>query len=229
MNRTVFTFTCMFMTFAGLLFLGEVKGTLNGSREHKQMAEFWKSKVAREQLKKLLVQGHFADFKQDIALLIPQEIENRKVEEEKQQLRNLASVIPHEGTHEIQLGLSAKKMLLDGKEKVKKREFKEATQILKRLVDTYPDSYHIIEAHYLIIEAYAQQDKNANVITWVEKMVDLFPENRLTGYALLKIGGLYELDGRVEDAVRIYKTIVAVYEDKKLVSQAQVAVSELQL
>lgn len=221
--------SCVAMTFLGLLFLAEVRGKLNTSKEHKELAEFWKSKVAREQLKKLIVMGKFADFKQDVALVIPEYIKEHNVEEEKQKLRSLASIIPHEGSHEITLGYSAEKLLSLGKTSIKKREFETGIKTLEKLIKKYPDSYHIIEAHYLIVEAYSQQDKNPFVIKWVDKMVELFPESRLTGYGLLKLGGLYELDGRHEDAIKIYKTIVAVYRDPKLVAQAQVAVSELEL
>lgn len=229
MNTRVLTFTSLVMTFVALLFLSEVRGRLNGSKEHKELAEFWKSRVAREQLKKLIVKGQFADFKQDVALLIPEKIKNNKIQSEKKKLRSLASVIPHEGTHEITLGYSAQKLLKEGKSLIKKREFRKGIKPLKKLIRKFPDSYHMVEAHYLITEAYAQQEKNEDVIHWVDKMVELFPENSLTGYALLRVGGIYELDGRHEDAVKIYRTIVAVYQDKNLIAQAKVAVSELEL
>lgn len=229
MNKTALALSSLVMTFVGLLFLSEVRGTLNGAKEYQNLADFWKSKVAREQLKKLIVQGQFADFKQDVALLIPNQLQKTKVKEEKQKLRDLASVIPHETDADISLKLSADKLLKRGKDRVKKREYKDGIKILTSLINLYPDSHHLVEAHYLIIEAYSQQEQTAMVITWVDKMVELYPENRLTGYALLKVGGIYEMDGRPEDAVRIYKTIVAVYDDKKLISQAQVAVSELEL
>jgi TolA-binding protein len=229
MNKTTLQLTSLVMTFVALLFLAEVRGALNGEKEHKELAEFWKKRVAREQLKKLIAMGKFADFKQDVALLIPKELKEEKVEAEKQKLRNLASVIPHEGTHEITLGRTAKKMLEEGKAQVKTRNFAEGVKTLQMLIDKFPDSYHIVEAHYLIMESYSQQKKNINVIEWVDKMVELFPENRLTGYALLRVGGLYEIDGRAEDAIRIYRTIVAVYQDKKLITQAQEAVSKLEL
>lgn len=229
MNKTALTFTSLVMTFVGLLFLSEVRGKLNGAKENAQLAQFWKERVAREQLKKLLVKGQFADFKQDVALLLPQYMEERKVEKEKQRLRDLASVIPHEGTHEITLGYSAEKLLKDGKELVAKREYKDGTKKLKKLISRFPDSFHVIEAHYLIIEAYSQQDKNSLVIEWVDKMVELYPDNRLTGWGLLKVGALYELDGRHEDAIRIYKTIIAVYDDSGLITKAKNSVKELQL
>lgn len=229
MNRSTVIFTSMVMTFVSLLFLAEVRETLNSGREQKKVAELWKSKVAREQLKKLIAMGRFADFKQDVALLLPEQFKKKRVEAEKQKLRDLASVIPHEGVHELALGHSASEMLKRGKNLVKKREFQPGIDELKKLIDKFPDSVHVVEAHYLIVESYSQQDKNLATIEWVDKMVELFPSNRLTGYALLKAGGLYELDGRHQDAVKIYKAIVAVYDDKNLVSQAQKAVSEIEL
>ena len=229
MNRTAITFSSLVMTFAGLLFLSHIRGTLNSAKEHKELADFWKQRVAREQLKKLIVKGQFADFKQDVAGLIPERIEKNKVGVEKQKLRNLASVIPHEGTHEIILGYSAEKFLKKGKELIKKRQFKKGVESLRRLIDKFPDSYHVVEAQYLIMESHSQQNKDDKVLAAVEKLVENFPLNRLTGYALLKVGGVYEADGRHDDAIKIYKTIIAVYQEKALVEQAKKAVVELEL
>lgn len=229
MNNRSIIFACITMTFLGLLFLGEVRGKLNTAKEHKELAEFWKKRVAREQLKKLIAMGKFADFKQEVALLVPQVIHEGKAREEKQRLRDLASVIPHEATHSISLGYSASVLIKEGKLKVKKREYGEGIKLLEKLINKFPDSHHVVEAHYLITEAYSRQENNQLVIEWVDKMVELFPENVLTGYALLKVGDVYELDGRHEDAIRIYKTVVAVYKDEKLLSQAKRAVKELEL
>ncbi len=229
MNRGAITFTSLVLTFACLLFLAEVRGTINGAKEHKELAKFWKSKVAREQLKKLIALGKVADFKQDVALLLPEKIKGESIQARKQKLRDLASVIPHENQMEINLSLSASKMLAQGKEHIKKRRYDEGIKVLEKMISEFPDSHHVVEAHYLIIEGFFNQEKNIPVITWVERMVELFPENRLTGYALLKVGGLYEIDGRKEDAIKIYKTIVAVYSDKNLIDKAQVAVGQLKL
>lgn len=229
MNRVSVTITSLVMTFVCLVFLAEVRGTLNGAKEHKDLADFWKSRVAREQLKKLIAFGKMADFKQEVALLIPEKIKYEKSVEQKQKLRDLASVIPHENQVEINFKLSAQKFLIEGKEHIKKRRYKEGVATLTKLIDEFPDSHHVIEAHYLIIEGLFNQEKNLAVIEWVEKMVDLFPDSRLTGYALLKVGGLYEIDGRKDDAIKIYKTIVSVYSDKSLIEKAQNAVGQLKL
>ena len=110
-----------------------------------------------------------------------------------------------------------------------KHEYRKGVDDLKKLIEKFPDSVHVVEAHYLIIESYAQMEKNMNLVMWVEKMVELFPDNRMTGYALLKIGSLYELEGRHDDAIRIYRTIVSAYDDNSLIEKAQKAVKSLDL
>jgi TolA-binding protein len=229
MNTRIIAATCLIMTFSGLLFLSEVRGRLNGAKEHQELAEFWKSRIAREQLKKLIVMGQFADFKQDVALLIPEHVNKEKNDERKNQLRQLASIIPHEKNHEITLGYSAEKFLKQGKDFIKAKEYLAGLVPLKKLINKFPDSHHVIEAHYLIVEAYSKKNSSKEVIEWVDKMVELFPADRLTGFALLKVGELYEKDGRSEDAIKIYKTIVSTYQDKVLTEQAKSAVSQLEL
>ncbi len=229
MNNKALIHSCLVMTLLSLLFLSEVRGKLNAAREYKELSEFWKSKVAREQLKKLMVMGQFADFKQEVALLIPEKIKKSEAEEEQNRLRDLASVIPHESRHKIHIGQSAKELLAAGKSLVKNRKYQEGIKVLEALIDQYPDSHHVVESHYLIVEAYSQLQESKDVIKWVDKMVELFPSNRLTGYSLLKMGQIYETEGRGDDAVRIYKTIVSVYQDKNLLTKAQNSVKQLDL
>lgn len=217
------------MTLVGLIFLGEVRGRLSGVREQRVLAKFWKKRVAQEQLNKMVLIGKFADFKQEVALLIPEAHKKKKKENnEKQKLRDLASVIPHERLP-ISLGTSADRLMREGKEAVMKKEFKVGVKNLEQLIADYPDSHHNVEAYYLIAEAYAQLDKEEQVVRWAEAMIDIFPENRMTGFAMLKLGRIYERESRYEDALKVYKTILFVYDDPTLKARAEKSVKELEL
>ena len=219
----------LMMTFIGLVFLGEVRGRLSGVKEQTILAKFWKKRVAQEQLNKMVLIGQFGDFKQEVALLIPEAHKKKKKEsDEKQKLRDLASVIPHERLP-ISLGTSADRLMKEGKDLVTKKEFKKGIKNLEQLISDYPDSHHNVEAYYLITEAYAQLDKEELVIRWAEAMIDIFPENRLTGFAMLKLGRVYERESRYEDALKVYKTILSVYDDPTLSARAEKSVRELEL
>lgn len=227
MNWSVLACTSVFMAFSSLLFLGEVHRQVNGAEQYEDVANFWKKQVGHEQIRRMVLRGQFAEFKQEVAYLLPDLKEIEKTENVK--LRDLASVLPAQRTDRIYFRESAETLIKSGKALIKKREFAKGVQLLQRLLDNHPDSLHIIEAHYLIVEAYNQQGNHASVLKWTEKMVEIFPENLLTGYALLKAGKAYERDGRFSDAIDIYRTVVSAYSDKGLVKRAQKAVEKLDL
>ena len=220
-------YTSIVMAFLSLLFLGEVHRHVNGSEQYEKVANFWKDQVGHEQIKRMVLLGQFAEFKQEVAYLLP---ESKEIEKSQNlQLRSLASVLPVQRAEKVYMRESADTLMKSGKALIKKRGFAQGVQLLQRLLDNHPDSLHVIEAHYLIIEAYHQQGNHASVLKWTEKMVEIFPENLLTGYALLKAGQVYERDGRFSDAIDVYRTVVSVYSDKGLVTRAQKAVKKLDL
>ena len=219
MKTTGVMVSCIFLTLLMLVFLAEVRQELNGADQQRQLTEFWKKRVAIEQLNKVIMQAQFADFKQEVASLIPDAKPLQDYPEHDQRLRDLASVIPHEKL-KINIGVRANDLIAEGKDAVIKREYEKGVRILKDLIDKYPESHHNVEAHYLIMEAYFNMHQLDKVVDWVDKMIEVFPENRLTGYALLKLGGVYERQSRHEDALQIYRTIISSFEDQNLIATA---------
>lgn len=227
MNKTALVSTSVFMALVALFFLGESHRQISGSENYEKIANFWKQQVGNEQLKRLVLASHFAQFKQEVAIHLPGYLDGSGAESAP--LRSLASVIPRHHTSDIDLNESAEQMLAQGKAAIKKRDYGKGIQILKKLMISHPDSLHQVEAHYLLVEAYHQQDNYGLVLQWTEKMVELYPENPLTGYALLKAGLAYERDGRFENAMDVYRTVVSAYSEKGLIERAQKAAKQLEL
>jgi TolA-binding protein len=55
----------------------------------------------------------------------------------------------------------------------------------------------------------------------IDGMMDLYPDSDLTGFAILRLGKIYENQDRIEDAIEMYKAVLKNYTDKSLVQQAQ--------
>jgi TolA-binding protein len=228
MNRVTLVNTSLLVAFVGLVFLSEVRHQFNGADQQEKIASFWKDQVGQEQLKRLVLASQFAEFKQEVAGFIPDANELDGSDQDFH-LRNLASVIPQKNVSGLQLIESPQNLLNAGKDQIKQRDFGQGIQLLNRLLQNHPDSLYTVEAQYLLVEAYHQQGNTVAVVKWTEKMVELFPENPLTGYALLKVGQVYEADGRYENAIDVYRTIVSAYKDKGLLQRAQSAVKQLGL
>ena len=229
MKTLAVTITCIALSLFSLVFLAQVRKEFNGVEEHQKLAEFWQRQVAVEHLNIALLDAKFSDFQQEVGERLPVAFANLSQGVNRQKVRDLASVIPQEKVS-IELALSAAKMLKNGKQSVIDQEFEKGIATLKDLLRVYPDSHHQVEAYYLIIEAYSNLGKKEEVVQWVDNMVEIFPENRLTGYALLKVGRLYEGQDRLEQALKIYRTILSAYAyDTNLIELTNKSVKLLEL
>jgi TolA-binding protein len=60
-------------------------------------------------------------------------------------------------------------------------------------------------------------------------MISLYPENDLTGFALIRLGKIYENQERLEDAIDVYKAVLKSYPKVTLQKQAQACLKAVQL
>lgn len=218
--------TSTFLVGSLLVLLIFVKQDFSGQKKNQQLVNFWKQQVARIQLDMALQKNEHEIFQQEVALLIPQK---NLQGPNTGAVRSLASVIPREKSP-LTIEMSPRELLRQGKQKVVERDFKRGLSLLDRLITSYPSSLYQVEARYLTIEANFNQGHHSEVVSDVEKMVELFPENRLTGYALLRLGGVFESQDRLEEALKIYRTILYAFpKDKVLTDLADQQVNLLEL
>ena len=174
----------------------------------------------------LLAAGQLADYQQQVATLLPDAIKG-KSDQAAYPLRQLASVIGG-GTKGITIE-RASGLLEQAKGAFREKDFEQANHLLTRLIDRYPESLHVAEAHFLLAEGqYRLKEYDSSVAT-IEKMVDLFPENELTGFALLRLGSVFEKQDRLEDASDIYQAVLGNFKQTDLVHQAQASLKAVKL
>lgn len=181
-----------------------------------------------ESLRADLAEDRLSDFKGQVAAVLPHELSQADAKNQYP-LRQLASVVTQQGALQIE---RASGLLDNGKAKFRLGEFDESNSILYSLIAKYPESVHIAEAYFLLAEGQFQsKDYEASIAT-IEKMISLFPENELTGFALLRLGRIYEIQDRLEDASDIYKSVIANFKQPQwsdLQKQAQVSLEGVRL
>lgn len=174
----------------------------------------------------LLLADQLAEYRQHVATLIPDVMKGMN-EQEAYPLRQLASV--SSGGGDVIRIERASGIFEKAKVAFRDKDFEKSNQLLASLIARYPDSVHIAEAHFLLAEGQYQLKDYSAAINTIEKMVDLFPENELTGFALLRLGHIYELQDRVEDAGDIYKAVLANFKQPDLVKQARMSLKAVAL
>ena len=60
-------------------------------------------------------------------------------------------------------------------------------------------------------------------------MIRLYPESELTGFALLRLGKIYEGRDRIEDAAEIYRSVAFNFTQAELKRQAEASLKAVEL
>ncbi|MNT14759.1 hypothetical protein D3C72_1497750 [compost metagenome] len=58
-------------------------------------------------------------------------------------------------------------------------------------------------------------------LTQIDEMVSQYPDNDLTGYILLRMGQISEMNSQTEEASEIYKTVLKSFKNNDLKTQAK--------
>lgn len=167
-----------------------------------------------------------AEYQQELATLLP-EAKKGKSFQETYRLRQLASVVSSE-TKNLQIE-RASGLFEEAKGLFRQKLYKESNLQFLRLIQLYPQSVHLVEAHFLLVEGLYQVDDFEAAIETIEKMLDLFPESVLTGFALLRLGKIFESHDRLEDAIEVYRAIESNYQNPDLLSQARASLKAVAL
>ena len=72
----------------------------------------------------------------------------------------------------------------------------------------------------MLAEAYYQLKDYERSIDAIDYLMQQFPEHVLTGYSLIRLGKIYEIHDRTEDAILAYGLIRERFQQKDLIRQA---------
>lgn len=181
---------------------------LERAEQAREEAEF-KAQIAAHQL---------ADYQQHVATLLPGAIEKAKDPVEAYPLRQLASLVTTSDALPIE---RASGHFEKCKRAFRDQLFEEASRGLKDLLEKYPESIHAVEAHFLLAETQYQMKDFEQSLSTIDTMIGQYPESELTGFALLRLGRIFEMQDRLEDAADVYRSVLGNFKQPELVKQAQ--------
>lgn len=169
-----------------------------------------------------------AEYRSHVATLIPQAVPDAKDDLQNYRLRTLASVVqtPDKDRLPLERGSGT---FEKAKASFRQGLFEDAIPDFKDLIEKRPESVHVAEAHFLLAEAQFQMKEYEACLATIEAMITLFPESELTGFALLRLGKIYEYQDRLEDAVEVYRAVLSSYQDPPLRTQARLSLKAVEL
>lgn len=196
------------------------------SKIEKEKIKILQESLDREKLRVRVSQENLLDFKQEVAKLISPLLPTKSHGDKGYPLRKLASVTiaPHSDKVKEQIGLI---LFQRGKERFRKGEYTKAIEIFLKVMNQYSYSVNMSENMFLLMESYFQTDQKEECIKMVERMVELFPGNEMTGFSLLRMGKIFEFRQMPDEALDVYKLVIKSFTQPQVVAQATQSLSKL--
>lgn len=217
----------LFLVFISLLFsalvwaYGIFQKHFNGSEIYEEKVAILQEALKREGLRTRLAQENMEAFQQQVAALMPNVLRQKGSGEKGFPLRQLASVTNRDISVADKVREHISEVLFTrAKKKFREGNYSGARDLLIKMIDDFSFSVHVVDAFFLLAEGHFQLGEYEECVKIVARMVQLFPGNELTGFALLRLGKLYELRRRPEEALDIYKTVLRSFPQREVASQA---------
>lgn len=183
--------------------------------------------VEEARFRERLAQEGSRESQQLLAQYLPQNLKDKPKDATTYQLRQVASVL---NSSDVHLGIERASGLLEvAKDEFRAKDFEGSNKKLQRLLREFPDSVHAPEARFLLAEGRFQVHDFEACIEVIEEMVRLYPESELTGFALLRLGKIYEIRDRLEDAADVYRSVTKNFSQPELRAQAGQALGAVDL
>ncbi len=161
------------------------------------------------------------DIQQSVAQMMPA---NKDIVD--QRLKNFASAVRVPAS-EDKLDLSG---VLFEKARVSflNKKYDSSIQQFKDLLEKYPASRFTVESQFLLGESYFLKKDFKNSLLVIDEMVNLYPDNDLTGYALIRLGQMSEINNQHDEAKEIYNMVNEQFSSNGLKLQAQNLIQNLE-
>lgn len=220
MKRTTFLSFILILTAGWMQFYASVRETYNGKSELEQKIASLTKKSEMREIEIALEKEQFLEFRQNVASLMPEVLRENGLGEEGYPYRSLASTITKGESEQIKKAI-AKTLFESGKTHFREKKYAKAIRSFKQVIEKFGFSTYVAESYFLIAESHFQENELEECTSTIQHMVELFPNHELTGFALIRLGRIYEVQNRSEEAVDIYKTVLRSYPQRDVASQAK--------
>lgn len=170
-------------------------------------------------------QNQLKDFQNQIVAQLPE----LKIEDPEKLYfaRNLASVQSTQGNSSKLERPFSFALMKQAKEEFKDKKYKEASEILNEVIKTYPMSSYVVECHFLLAEIAYLQRNYAQSLSVIRTMMKLYPENELTGFIMIRMGQIYQMQHDNEQARVVYETINGQFQNTELKKQTEKLIAKI--
>ncbi len=221
--KSIFLIYCLVLTCGLIWSYSLFANYFNQRPEVAYELEQVKEQLAQEKFEQTIMAYRLKDFEQTVSGLLPAEkfLTNEKIVASRNLLsaiRAPASLPPMDLSSVVYESV---------KNKFKERKFDDVVEKAKKLIDTYPSSVHVVESYFFMAESYFHKSDLKKCTETIDLMVAQFPDHDLTGFILLRLGQISEMNSQPDEAREIYSLVSQQFNNPTLKNQALVLLKEV--
>lgn len=220
MKNYILASFCLLLTAGWAFFYGQAKAYYTKPDQYLVKIEKLKQQLGKEKLRSVLVQYEFEGFRQHVATLLPGVIQEKGNGEASYPYRSLASVVQKTEVEAL-LVLSAKQIFSKAKSDFREKRYQEALIGFDKVIRDHSYSAHVPESLFLKLESHFQLREFSKALKAYEALLQLYPADELTGYAMIRVGKIYEYENRFDDAIQVYRNVLLVFPQREVASLAR--------
>lgn len=201
----------------GLLWgYNEFNSYFNQGKEYQIQVRQLSQKLEKNEFKMALLQNQLLDFQQSVAAVLPPHSQIRN-DVANYELKNFSSGLRAPASI-AQMDLSGT-IFEKGKKLFKDQKYEKSIKEFRKVLEDYPLSRYKVESHFFMAEAYFLQKDYKSSLDLIDQMIMQYPDNDLTGYIMLRMGQISELNNRIEEASEVYKTVQSHFKKNEQIRQ----------
>ncbi len=214
-SNSAFIIFCLILTIACLAGYNKFVAYFGTHNELEVRVVELEKELEQQKAENKLLTYQLKDFQQAVAAMLPEHQD--KISSYTQ--KNLADAVRLPAS-DSKIDLSSA-LMEKGKSFFSAGKYDKALGEFAKVKENYPLSAYSVEAQFFLAESYFLKTDYEKSLAAIADMVELYPENVLTGFILLRMGQISQLNDQPTEAKEIYKTVLNTFSDKKLKEQAQ--------
>jgi TolA-binding protein len=227
MTRSTVALFCAIQLVICLQVYWGVREYVNPAPRLREQVAQLKAEIDRKDLGLMVRDQNLENFKAHVAATLPPSFEKIAAKAKDYPVRNLAS-ISRKGSREKLDDLIAETLFETGKNLFRQKEYIRASRLFEKVINNHGYASQVPEALFLLSEAQYQLGQVEASSATIGRMMDLFPESELTGFALLRLGRIFEERDRYDEAVQIYRTVLKGFPYRTVATQAERSLREME-
>lgn len=209
-------------------------GVFNLSSRHFAPADQSKSKIAA--LKKRInhdafvmaqMQINFGEYKDSVAAAGVRIDEETKWTDTQREVASVFADTDFKIKPDVQVW--ANREFEKGRKYFLSGNYQEATEVFERFIKNNSENTNLPQATYLLGESYVYLNENESALKAIDLLITQYPETELAGYAMVRLGKIFDQQSRPEEAAEMFNIVVAEYPKSNAALLAKKSLRELPL